>query len=232
MPFISIHLPLAMVASKKTLFLYSPPPNSHKGCGYTLSTMFLKLFLSWLGVDPTKPFYPHVMAALRAPATWLVTPQSPTTSPTYGPLHTHPTTCFQHSFRLHDPRRNWLFRNVGNQLPKTPNNIPEERGAQHFRYLQIVKPRHLIQWEEKPIRFNDIHWKHVPKNIANTKIPLNSRKITDTNDSQITRNRWVLIRKTKTVRPLHNVHQYRDLLHTYMCMSLSVCRYQTVQETV
>jgi len=55
------------------------------------------------------------------------------------------------------------------------------------------------------------------------KIPLNSRKITDTNESQITRNFWVLIWKPKTVRPLHNAHQCRELVHTYMCMSLSVC---------
>jgi hypothetical protein len=34
-------------------------------------------------------------------------------------------------------------------LPTTQRNIPKERRPQHFRYLQIVQPRHLMQWEEK-----------------------------------------------------------------------------------
>jgi len=61
------------------------------------------------------------------------------------------------------------------------------------------------------------------RNVDIRNISLNSRKITDINNSQISRTFWVLIWKTKIVWPSHNVHKCRDLLHTYMCMSLTEC---------
>jgi hypothetical protein len=61
------------------------------------------------------------------------------------------------------------------------------------------------------------------RNVDMRIIPLNSRKITVTNESQISRNFWVHIRKIKIVRSSHNVHEWRDLLQTYMCMSLTEC---------
>jgi len=60
------------------------------------------------------------------------------------------------------------------------------------------------------------------RNVDIRNIPLNSRKITDTNYSQITSNFLVLIWETKIVWRSHNVYECHDLLHTYMCMSLSV----------
>jgi len=64
------------------------------------------------------------------------------------------------------------------------------------------------------------------RNMDIRNLPLNSRKITDTNNSQITRNFWVLIWKIKIVWPSHNVHECHDLLHTYMCTSLTECSRQ------
>jgi len=52
-------------------------------------------------------------------------------------------------------------------------------------------------------------------------ISLKSRKMTDNNKSHITRNFWVFIWKTKIVWPSHNVHECHEVLHTYMCMSLT-----------
>jgi hypothetical protein len=45
-------------AHKQTQLLYSPSSNSLYGWDYTLPPMFLKLFLTCPGVDPTRPFYP------------------------------------------------------------------------------------------------------------------------------------------------------------------------------
>jgi hypothetical protein len=52
------------------------------------------------------------------------------------------------------------------------------------------------------------------RNVDIKKISLNIRKIADTNESEITRNFWALIRKTKIAPFSHNVHECRDLLHT------------------
>jgi len=57
------------------------------------------------------------------------------------------------------------------------------------------------------------------RNVDIRKIPLSSCKITDTNESQITRNFLLFIWKTRIVWPSHNVHECHDLLHTYMCVS-------------
>jgi hypothetical protein len=127
-------------------------------------------------------------------------------------------------FRLHYHwTRSWLFRNVGMQIPTTPRNIPEEQRFPHFRHLRFVQPRHLMQWEEKQFILIISSGTMCKRNVNIRKIPFTSRKITDTNDSQITRNFWTVLSIKENVRPSHNVHECRDLLHTYMCMSLSEC---------
>jgi len=61
-------------------------------------------------------------------------------------------------------------------------------------------------------------------NVDIRNIPVKSRKITDTYNSQISRNYWVLIRKPKIVRPSHNVHVCHDLLHhNWTCRWVFVC---------
>jgi len=55
---------------------------------------------------------------------------------------------------------------------------------------------------------------------------LNSRKITDTNNSEITRNFLALKSKIKIVRPSNNVHECRDLLHTYMTVCSRQCKWR------
>jgi len=79
-----------------------------------------------------------------------------------------------------------------------------------------------MQREKKQITFNKTSGTTSKRNVNIRKIPLNSRKITDTNNSQFTRNFGALKSEIKIVRPSNNVHECSDLIHTYKCMSLPV----------
>jgi hypothetical protein len=74
--FNSTHLPLAMIAPNKTLFLYLTPFRN-------VTTRYQQSFLtfSYLSLPTTQPnpATQHINAAPRVPTAWLVTPQFPST---------------------------------------------------------------------------------------------------------------------------------------------------------
>jgi hypothetical protein len=124
------------------LFLYSQPNNLPKGSDNMLIPMLFSF--SPLAIASTKPRhgstscpnkligYPTVPKHLSSPVIYH----------TNSPHYMFETICLD-SMIVEEVID--YSKNVGNQAPITPRNIPEERRPQHFRYLQMVKRRHLIQ---------------------------------------------------------------------------------------
>jgi len=64
---------------------------------------------------------------------------------------------------------------------------PGSAKASTFQVFTNSKASSLDELRRQINYFNNMYLNHVQKNVADTKIPPNGRKITDTNNSQITR---------------------------------------------
>jgi len=99
-PFNSTNITLAIEAHSNTLFLYSAPLTLFRG----VTTPYLQRFLTFsslvLASSLPNLSTQHVMAALRAPATWLVTPQYPKHLSQLVPTPTHSSNYMFPAFSL------------------------------------------------------------------------------------------------------------------------------------
>jgi len=101
-------------------------------------------------------------------------------------------------------------------LPVKPRNSREVRRPQHVHVFTNYKASSLDELRRKINYFSNMYLKLVQKNVTNKKIPPNCRKITDTNNSQSTRNFWALISKNQNCAAFTQRSRVpRSLTHTH-----------------